>query len=263
MSSRPSTKVITLTTDFGLNDHFAGTMKGVILDIAPKARIVDITHGITPFNIAEAAFEIRNSWVYFPPGTIHVVVVDPGVGTARRPILAECSKQFFIGPDNGVFSLAWFRDHTVREITNPEFMEPSVSRTFHGRDIFAPVAAHLALGIAPERFGELITDPVHLALEPVKLPKSWRGMVVKADRFGNIVTNFHIRQFQDVKTAPIKVRIAKKTVRQFAPTYADIEPGELAVLEGSSGYLEIVANQTSAAQLLGCKGGDAVDLVME
>src|SRR5512134_1147037 len=142
--------VITLTTDFGLSDHFVGTMKGVILNIHPQAKIIDLSHGITPYEISEAAFVVGQAYRYFPPGTVHVVVVDPGVGTARRPILVEAARQFFIAPDNGVLSMICSREkHKVRAIAAEKYSRKPVSQTFHGRDIFAPAAAHLTKGEAP------------------------------------------------------------------------------------------------------------------
>src|SRR5580700_9503127 len=153
--------LITLTTDFGTADHFVGAMKGVMLSIAPRARIVDITHEIGPYEVNEAAFVIAQAWSYFPKGTIHVIVVDPGVGSARRPILAEAGGQYFIAPDNGVLSMIYESGrHKVRVISNPKLIGKHVSRTFHGRDIFAPAAAHLAQGVAAARFGKTLNDPV-------------------------------------------------------------------------------------------------------
>jgi hypothetical protein len=255
--------VITLTTDFGTADHFVGAMKGVILAIAPRARIVDLTHGIAPFNIAEAAFEIAQAWRWFPAGSIHVAVVDPGVGSARRAILVEAARQYFIGPDNGVFSLIYAAaEHRVRQIDNPKVMLPQVSRTFHGRDVFAPAAAHLARKTPPARFGKRIRDYARLeSLEPRKLRgQTWRGVVLKVDRFGNLITSFHVRQFPDVKTNPVEFRAGRRRIRRLALTYADTRPGELFALVGSSGYLEIAANQLSAAQALGIRAGDPVEL---
>src|SRR5258706_11301544 len=185
--------LITLTTDFGQSDHFVGTMKGVILGIAPRARIVDITHEIAPYELNEAAFVIAQAWRYFPKGTIHVVVVDPGVGSSRRPILAEAGGQFFVAPDNGVLSMIFdAAPHKVRMISNPKLMRREISRTFHGRDVFAPAAAHLAKGVRPAAFGKLINDYVRVWLsKPSECgPNKWRGTILKVDSFGNLITNF-------------------------------------------------------------------------
>src|SRR5580658_3645904 len=151
--------ILTLTTDFGASDHYVGAMKGVMLSICPQAQIVDICHDVTPFQIAEGAYVIAQAYECFPKKTVHVVVVDPGVGTARRPILVEAAGQFFIGPDNGVLCMVYSRQkHKVRVIANETYFRKPVSATFHGRDIFAPVAAHLAAGVAPARMGKLIDD---------------------------------------------------------------------------------------------------------
>jgi S-adenosylmethionine hydrolase len=255
--------IITLTTDFGTADHFVGTMKGVILGIAPRASIVDITHGIAPYDEGDAAFSIAQAWRYFPKGTIHVVVVDPGVGSARRPILAEAGGQFFVAPDNGVLSMIYdATKHRVRVITNRKLMRKEVSRTFHGRDVFAPAAAHLAAGVAAARFGKKIDDYVRAAFaSPRKLAGScWAGVVLKADHFGNLITNFAIDQFPGVKTNAIEVRIGRERIHRLALTYAETAIGEVFAIVGSSGYLEIAANQASAAKILGCGAGAPVEL---
>jgi hypothetical protein len=261
-SQQSGVRIITLTTDFGLHDHFVGTMKGVILSIAPRARIVDLTHGVATYNVGEGAFEIALAWRYFPKGTIHVVVVDPGVGSSRRPLLVEAGGHYFIGPDNGVFSMIYdTAEAKVREITNPKLMLGVVSRTFHGRDIFAPAAAHLAKGAPPSRFGAEVRDAVRLpSLQPVKQDKAWRGAVLKVDRFGNLITNFHVPRLPDRKTVPVEVRVGGARIHRFALTYADASPGELFVVVGSSQYLEIAANQASAAQMLKCGPGATVEI---
>jgi S-adenosylmethionine hydrolase len=261
MYLRPPKPIVTLTTDFGLADPFVGIMKGVILTIAPQVSIVDISHAVTPFRVIEAAYEIEPAWRYFPKGSIHVVVCDPGVGSDRRALLVEAGGHYFVGPDNGTFTLIYREKHKVREITNAKLGLPHPSRTFHGRDVFAPAAAHLAHGVRPAQFGKPISDPQTLRdLDPHKLARSWRGQVIKADRFGNLVTNFHVHQFPDVRTEPIAIRIGRKTMRRFALTYTDGEPGELLILIGSSGFLEIAAREASAQLLLRAPFGTPVDL---
>jgi S-adenosyl-L-methionine hydrolase (adenosine-forming) len=185
--------IITLTTDFGLNDHFVGAMKGVILEIAPEAQIVDISHAVQAFDILDGALTISQAYSYFPSGTVHMVVVDPGVGTARRPLILTGDRHLFVAPDNGVLSLIYDRQErlSVRHVTAEHYFLPQRSNTFHGRDIFSPVAAYLAKGLAPERFGEEITDYVRFAAprpKPVD-ERTLRGVVLKVDRFGNLVTN--------------------------------------------------------------------------
>ena len=193
--------ILTLTTDFGLIDHFVGTMKGVILGICPQAQIVDISHGVTPFEIAEGDYLIGQAWRHFPKKSVHGVVVDPGVGTARRPILVEAGGQYVIGPDNGVLSMVYLREKCkVRLISNEKYFHHPVSRTFHGRDVFAPVAAHLAAGTPPARFGKLVEDYLKPEFEkPHRAGKrTWIARILKIDRFGNIITNIHIDEFGDL-----------------------------------------------------------------
>ena len=257
--------LITLTTDFGLTDHFVGAMKGVILGINPMATIVDITHEIKPYEITEGAFVIAQAYRHFPRKAIHVVVVDPGVGTSRRPILAEAAGQYFIGPDNGVFSMVLAEEkHRVRVITEERYFHHPVSRTFHGRDIFAPVAGHLGKGVTPARFGRLITDYLRASFEkPVRTGKRvWTGAILKVDHFGNLITNFHVRDFPDLSTRPFELGAGLVKIHRLALNYSESEPGELAVIVGSSGYLEVAANQASAAKKLGCGSGAPVDLTL-
>ena len=255
--------LITLTTDFGQADHFVGVMKGVILGIAPRARIVDISHEIAPYNVTDASFVIAQAWRYFPKRSIHVVVVDPGVGSSRRPLLAEAGGHFFVAPDNGVLSIIYeVSPHKVRVISNSKLMRKEISRTFHGRDVFAPAAAHLASGIAPAQFGKLIRDYVRSwSIKPLRLGEQvWRGTILKADCYGNLITNFHIDEFADIKTRPFELRVGAARIRRLALNYAETEIGELFVIAGSSGYVEIAANQAAAALRLGCSAGAAIEL---
>jgi S-adenosyl-L-methionine hydrolase (adenosine-forming) len=193
--------ILTLTTDFGASDHYVGAMKGVILSICPQAQIVDICHDVTPFQIAEGAYVIAQAYDCFPKKTVHVVVVDPGVGTERRPILVEAAGQYFVGPDNGVLSMVYSRGkHKVRLIANDRYFRHPVSATFHGRDIFAPVAAHVAAGIQPSRIGKPIEDYLRPEFAQPRRSgeRTWIGAILKIDRFGNVVTNFHVRDFPDL-----------------------------------------------------------------
>jgi len=257
--------IITLTTDFGSADPYAGIMKGVILSIHRSARIVDISHQVTPFEIPEAAFLIWQAWRYFPKGTVHVVVVDPGVGSLRRPLLAEAGGHYFLAPDNGVLSMVLSElPHKVRALTAEKYFLKPVSRTFHGRDIFAPVAAHLARGLSPARLGKLVRDYARQEFfKPVHTGKRiWTGSVLRIDRFGNLVTNLHVGEFPTVATRPFILRVGLETVSRFAGTFAECPPGELCLVPGSSGYLEIVMNQASAAQRLGCAPGAPVELTL-
>ena len=261
-------RLITFTTDFGHSDHFVGAMKGVVAGIAPQARVIDISHEVAPYNVTEAAFVIAEAWQYFPKRTIHVVVVDPGVGSSRRPILAEAAGHFFVAPDNGVLSMVFDAAvHKVRVISNPKFMRREISRTFHGRDVFAPAAAHLANGAKAAAFGKLIHDYIRTAIarpsreSPSRNSKdAWRGAILKIDRFGNLITNFAAREFAGINTRPFEMRAGAQRIHRLALTYAETDVGDLFVIVGSSGYLEIAANQTSAASLLGCSAGAPVEL---
>ena len=256
-------RLITLTTDFGLSDHFVGVMKGVIAGIAPAARVIDICHDVAPYHITEGAFVIAEAWRYFPKGTIHVVVVDPGVGSSRRPVLAETAGHFFLAPDNGVLSMVLNSGrHKVRVIANPKFMRSEISRTFHGRDVFAPAAAHLAKGAKPAQFGKLIHDCILIdpAANSKMAANAWRGAILKTDRFGNLITSFLATQFAAITARPFELRAGKEKIHRLALHYAETKMGELFVIAGSSGYLEIAANQASAAAILGCGAGAPVEL---
>jgi S-adenosylmethionine hydrolase len=258
-------RLITLTTDFGATDHFAGTMKGVILGIQPAAEIVDITHEVRAFEVPDGAFTIAQAYRYFPKRTIHVVVVDPGVGSTRRPLLAEMAGQFFVAPDNGVLSMIFAREKPkVRHITNDRYFLHPVSRTFHGRDVFAPVAAHLASGITPARFGKLIDDHLRLTFHrPSHTGKNaWTGAVLKVDRFGNLITNLHLDDFPNLQIRPFRLLAGRQPITRLALTFTECSPGELFVIVGSSGYLEVATNQGSATNILGCGAGSPVELTI-
>lgn len=257
---------ITLTTDFGLADHFVGVMKGVILRICPQARVIDVSHEVKPFEIAGGAFLLAEAWRFFPEGTIHVAVVDPGVGTARRPILVEAGGHFFLGPDNGVLAMVYSGlDHIARHVTAREFFLEPLSRTFHGRDLFAPVAAHLASGVDPGRIGPVIEDHLKVAFDkPQQISKrTWTGMVLHIDRFGNLITNFARKDFGDLELRPFEFTIGTRSLHRVALNYADADAGELFLILGSSGYLEVALNQASAARLLGCGVGAPCELTLQ
>ncbi|MCU1258930.1 MAG: hypothetical protein JWO80_1815, partial [Bryobacterales bacterium] len=247
MATNPA-PIITLLTDFGLSDHFVGVMKGVILGICPGARIVDITHDVKAFEIAEGGFLLAQSWRYFPKGTIHVAVVDPGVGTSRRAILATAGGHSFVAPDNGLLSLLFAeQEHIVRHITAERYFRQPVSQTFHGRDVFAPVAAHLASGVAPANFGKRIEDYTRFPFAgPVQTARrNWTGSIVQIDRFGNLITNFKSADFEPKQ--PFEVMAGLQTVSRIETNYEAAGIGELFVIAGSSGYFEIAAGQASAA----------------
>jgi S-adenosylmethionine hydrolase len=257
--------ILTLTTDFGLSDHYVAAMKGVILSICPQAQIADISHEVKPFAITEGAYVIAQAWRCFPRKTVHVVVVDPGVGSARRPILMEAGGHYFIAPDNGVLSMIYSREkHKIRLISNERYYRKPVSRTFHGRDIFAPVAAHLAAGQTPAQMGKIIQDYLRPCFEAPQQSgkRTWSGRVLKIDRFGNIITNFHVSQFPALEQKAFLMLVGPYEIDVVARNYTERPPGELFVIEGSSGYLEISLSQGSAAKHIGCEGGSAAELTI-
>jgi hypothetical protein len=249
--------IITLTTDFGLNDAYAGVVKGVILGIFPKARLVDITHNIAPQNIIEACYILLTSVSFFPPGTVHLAVVDPGVGTSRRPILVSRQEQFLLGPDNGLFSDFIDESAKVYVLNRPGFFLKNVSQTFHARDIFAPVAAHLARGAEPSQLGELITDAVRLKRpEPVIENNRILGTVIYIDRFGNIITNIRVGQVSENAV----VRILGKEIQGISQSYNQHQPGTLLAIIGSAGFLEIALACDNAALRLKAGVGQPVEV---
>lgn len=248
--------IITLTTDFGLADHYAGTMKGVLLARCPGAQIVDISHEIPRFSIAAGAYAISQAAPFFPAGTIHVVVVDPGVGTTRKPILVEAIDQAFIAPDNGVLGLVTAKDvHTrAREITNRGLWLPSPSHTFHGRDVFAPVAAALASGASrPDEVGPLLRQIEQLAeSQPERLDQNtWRGKVLSIDHFGNVITNFPSGAFPQIAGSRFKLELGNHEICDFQTTFGISSRDHCFAYFGSAGYVELGMNRQSAAAYLG------------
>ena len=267
MANRP---LITLTTDFGLNDHFVGTMKGVILDIVPEAEIVDICHAVQAFDVLDGALAIAQAYSYFPNGTVHLVVVDPGVGTARRPILLSTGRHYFVAPDNGVLSLVYGREERllVRHINAEHYYRQPVSNTFHARDIFAPVTAYLAKGVEAAKFGEEITDFVRFnAPKPKPVDaQTLRGVVLKVDRFGNMVTNFtpqDVPALFQAEPLAFKIVVGKREITEIHSSYAEGAPNTVFGILGSMGYLEIAANRGAAAQIIGVGKGSEVNIVLE
>jgi S-adenosylmethionine hydrolase len=258
--------ILTLTTDFGLSDHFVGTMKGVILGICPQAQTVDISHDITPFEIGEGAFMIAQAYRYFPKKTVHVVVVDPGVGTARRPVLMEAAGQYFVAPDNGVLAMVQSREEGAkfRLISNTKYFLPQVSSTFHGRDIFAPAGAHLAAGVPAARMGKRIEDYLKPGFEkPHREGKrTWLGRILHIDRFGNVITNFHADDFGDLALRNFQFAFGPVVVTALAHNYSERASGELFAIRGSSGYYEVSVRRGSAAKRIGCETGASVELMV-
>ncbi len=265
MTHRP---IITLTTDFGSTDHFVGTMKGVILEIVPEAEIVDICHSVQAFDVLDGALTISQAYSYFPSRTVHIVVVDPGVGTARRPILASSDKHHFVAPDNGVLSLVYARESRmhVRHITAEHYFLQPVSNTFHARDIFSPVAAYLAKEVDALKFGEEVEDYVTFSAPKPKAVDAnrLRGVVLKVDRFGNLITNITPQDAPMIFAAGaggFKIAVGNREITEIRNAYAEAAPGEVIGILGSMGFLEIAANRAAAAQLTGAGKGSEVSIL--
>ena len=262
------TRTITLTTDFGLNDPYVAEMKAVILGICPNAVIIDITHEVAKFNIRMGAYVLASAVPYFPEGAVHVGVVDPGVGTRRRPIVIQTRRGFFVGPDNGLLVLAAEKQGIMRihELANPRFMLPKVSHTFHGRDVFAPAAAHLMNGVKPEEFGPEIRKAVQPEFAKVTQKNgALVGEVLHVDGFGNIITNINEKEVtQSHVKAEVSVDLAGHKLKlKLCQAYGETKPHTPLALIGSHGFLEISINQGSAAKKFETKPGDKIKLLLQ
>jgi len=255
--------IISLLSDFGHKDPYVAEMKAVILSIAPQARIVDITHEIEKFNIRMGAYVLASAAPYFPPNTIHVAVVDPGVGTKRRSIIAETRRSLYVGPDNGLLMLAAHKEHitNVYQIDNPKYMLSKVSKTFHGRDIFAPAAAHLAQGNKPSDFGPAIQDYILPEFaKPHARNGELLGEVLHIDDFGNIISNITLEDLEKMEFhegTSFLVRLGGKTLNiRFCSAYGEVPAGTPLALIGSSNFLEVADNQGNASRIFKAKVGD-------
>jgi S-adenosyl-L-methionine hydrolase (adenosine-forming) len=246
--------IITLTTDFGMSDGFAGAMKGVILSRCPQAQIVDISHEIPPQDVISAAMLLEDACGFFPDGTVHVAVVDPGVGTSRRAVAVETDRAFFVGPDNGLFELILRQQSTrsITELSDAAFHLPNPSATFHGRDIFAPAAARIAAGTSPQSMGRPLTDLVRLKLpQVIRLPNGQLEIhVLRVDRFGNLVTNLRTTEYSDWNPAAraVRFKIGDAEIAGLTRTYGDVPPGSPVAYFGSGGRLEVGVNGGSAVE---------------
>ncbi|MBZ5630625.1 MAG: SAM-dependent chlorinase/fluorinase [Acidobacteriia bacterium] len=263
-------RLITFTTDFGLNDHYVGTMKGVILSINPTAQIVDICNAVQSFDVLDGALTIVQAYHYFPSDTVHLVVVDPGVGSTRRPLLVITEKHMFIAPDNGVLSFVYDREErvSVRDITSTHYFLQPVSGTFHGRDIFSAVAGWLSKGVEVAKFGDEITDYTRFAAPKPKpiSDKLLKGVVLKVDKFGNLITNItpnDLPQLFTPEPPPFKVLIGKHEIAKMTHSYSEGTPGEVFVVLNSMGFLEIASHRGSAAHLVGAGKGSDVGVLFE
>jgi len=254
--------IISLLSDFGHKDPYVAEMKAVILSINPQARIVDITHKIEKFNIRMGAYVLASAAPYFPPNTIHVAVVDPGVGTKRRPIIAETNRSLYVGPDNGLLMLAAHKENikNVYQIDNPKYILSKVSKTFHGRDIFAPAAAHLTRGIKPSDFGPLIQDYILPEFaKPHARNGELIGEVLHIDDFGNTISNITFEDLEKMgfhKANSLLVTLGSKTLNiRFCSAYGEVPYGTPLALIGSSNFLEVAVNQGSASRIFKAKVG--------
>ncbi|MHC4479676.1 MAG: SAM hydrolase/SAM-dependent halogenase family protein [Planctomycetota bacterium] len=262
-----TTPPIVLLTDFGFKDSYVGVMKGVIRRICRTADVIDLSHNIMPQDVAEAAFVLAASYRYFPERSIFVCVVDPGVGTERAVLYMRSNRQAFLAPDNGLLSVLAEesgRDE-LRRVSAQKYFLKQTSTTFHGRDVFAPVAAHLAEGVEPRELG-----PIVRTMRQMRLPRpmrcadgSLRGEIIYIDQFGNLITNIRddiVERSFEVSPDQVAVGIKRRLIRGVSSTYADAGEGDLLALIGSSSYLEVAVNRGSAAGMLGCEKGDTVTL---
>ena len=255
--------VITLTTDFGLDDPFVGIMKGVILNIAPDSEIIDITHNIEPQNITQAALVLNASYPWFPRKTVHIIIVDPGVGGKRRPMVVQSKFQFFVGPDNGVLTPVLDSKNRFYQLTNKKYFLKNVSNTFHGRDIFAAVAAWITTGVAPSKMGPRILKPEFLDLPQPRIKEGTvQGKIIYKDRFGNLTTNISAELINEKFPSfdKIKIQTGKQIINGLSEAYNKIKPGESGAIINSRNQVEIFCGQADAAKKLKLKLGQSVIL---
>lgn len=259
-------KAITLTTDFGLQDYYVGAMKAVMFSIAPESRLIDISHEIPSQDIMAGSWILQNSALLYPPGTVHTVVVDPGVGTDRIPVALQVDDQLFVGPDNGIFSLLTEdKDFKAIRLTNKEYWRDNPSTTFHGRDIFAPVAAHLSRGVDLQELGDPIEDLVtYRWTKPIADKDGVEGMVIHIDKFGNLITNITAPQFKEVTEGKnVKIYVGNTILEKIVETFGKVTEGEPAAYIGSSGMLEVGINKGSAEKMLGVQKGAQISIILQ
>jgi S-adenosylmethionine hydrolase len=255
-------RIITLLSDFGTKDHYVASMKGVILGINPRSTLIDISHQIRPQDVQEGAFLLASAFSSFPIGTIHLSVVDPGVGGPRKPILIVTSRYYFIGPDNGIFSLALHREEVKQAVVlaNHKYFLPRISSTFHGRDVFAPAAAHLSLGVRPESFGEAIGSWESLRVaRPKQKGKELQGEILHIDAFGNLISNIdEMTLFNFARSHDFFIQRGRRMIHGLKRSYWEGKQGEVMALVGSGGFLEISIRERSAEKFLHMKKGDEI-----
>jgi len=258
--------IITLTSDFGSQDYYVSAMKAVILGISPQVRLVDISHDLPPQDIMAGAWVLKNTAFLYPPGTIHLAVIDPGVGSTRRPVLVRVRDHYFVGPNNGLFSLVVeSEEHRVFELSSSKYWRDEVSPTFHGRDIFAPVAAWLSRGEAPEQFGsELEELTTYRWAKPIADDEGIQGWIMHIDRFGNLITNIpqsFIQKYDRISS--YKIYVGNTILKSISDSFSDVPDGEAVALIGSSGMLEVAINKGNAERMLGGEKGAPVSLVIQ
>jgi S-adenosyl-L-methionine hydrolase (adenosine-forming) len=262
-------RIVTLLTDFGLRDYFVAAMKGVLLSLNPELRLLDISHMVPPQDIHSGAFTLGQAYPYFPPGTIHLAVVDPGVGTARKGLIAAAGGQFFVAPDNGLLTYVakTAEDFSAFEITADHYFRKPVSSTFHGRDVFAPVAAWLSRDVPLHQFGPALDNPVLLKVPvPAKVKENLiQAAILVVDQFGNLITNLKpadLPVYDAARPSAAKILAGQREIAAFRRTYGEGNPGELFIVPGSTGYLEIAMRDGSAAATLNLKGGSPIGVVI-
>lgn len=262
---RETPAIITLTTDFGYQDYYTAAMKAAILRISPQARMIDISHALPPQDIMAGAWVLKNVAFDFPPGSVHLCVVDPGVGSTRRPLVCEIEGHFFVGPDNGLFPLiADGKPFTAREIRETRFMSPRISNTFHGRDIFAPAAAWLCNGTEAAAFGPEVDDAVHFRwAQPISDEEGIQGWVSHIDTYGNLITNIPQHLLPQNGSTGLKIYAGTTILKSLERCYSSVCEGEPLALIGSSGMLEISVRDGNAAEMLSVRKGMTVSVVYQ
>lgn len=258
--------VITLTTDFGLQDYYVSAMKAVMLGIAPEVRLIDVSHDIPSQDIMAGSWVLKNSAMLFPSKTVHTVVIDPGVGTERHPIALQIEDQYFVGPDNGIFSLLTTEtNYKAVRLTKQQYLRDHPSTTFHGRDIFAPAAAHLSRGVPLEELGEPLDELVSYRwMQPIADKDGLQGTVIHIDKFGNLITNIPDRLLQDViADQDVKIYVGNVILHEIGTTFGSVAEGEPVAYIGSAGMLEVGINKGDAEQMLGIQKGAQISIVLQ
>ncbi len=264
-----SRRIVTLLTDFGLQDHFVASMKGVLLGLNPDLTLVDITHLVPPQDIRTGAFLLSQAYACFPSGTIHLIVVDPGVGTERRVLAATAGGHCFVAPDNGILSFVQKAEENFQayEVTADHYYRKPVSNTFHGRDVFAPVAAWISRDIPMRQLGNKLDEPVLMKIpEPARVKEGLiQAAIMAVDRYGNLITNLtpgHLPEFDPARTLPFRILAGKKEITTYHKNYGEAKQGEIFIIEGSTGYIEISMRGVSAAATLGLRTGNPIGIVL-